>query len=253
MVGWPISTCVEQFSSHCITDSFTFAKTMENFDINPNVFIRFFDVFSLFTNVSFDETLKICSEALYDQSDSQLVVPKNVFVELMKSVTFSVEFSFNSTIYKQTDRVAMRSPLGLALANFFVRYCEEKLFSQTQKPPTYFRYVDNTFGIFDHKAEADEFLTKLNCLHPSFRFAFEKEKEKCLLFFDSYVKRTDVGIETNIYQKPTFTGHYLRCESFSPLKLEISLISTLLRRGLMICAKHRLNEEIEQMKKILKK
>ena len=26
-----------------------------------------------------------------------------------------------------------------------------------QKPPTYFRYVGNTFAIFDHEAEADEF------------------------------------------------------------------------------------------------
>ena len=58
----------------------------------------------------------------------------------------------------------MVSPLGSALANIFVRYYEEKLFSQTQKPPTYFKYVDDTFAIFDHEAEADEFLTKLNSL-----------------------------------------------------------------------------------------
>ena len=56
---------------------------------------------------------------------------------------------------KQMDRVAMRSPLGLALANIFIGYYEEKLFSQMQKPPTYFRYVDNPFAICDHKAEAD--------------------------------------------------------------------------------------------------
>ena len=79
-------------------------------------------------------------------------------------------------MYKQTDGVAMGSPLGPALANIFVGYYEEKLFSLTQKPPTYFRYVDDTFAIFDHKAEADEFLTKLNCLYPSLRFTFEKEK-----------------------------------------------------------------------------
>ena len=42
-------------------------------------------------------------------------------------------------MYKQTNEVAMGSPLGPALANIFVGYYEEKLFSQTQKPPTYFR------------------------------------------------------------------------------------------------------------------
>ena len=54
----------------------------------------------------------------------------------MKTATSSVEFSFNNAVYKQTDGVAMRSPLGPALANIFVGYHEEKLFSQTQKPPT---------------------------------------------------------------------------------------------------------------------
>ena len=242
---------LERFSSHCISDSFTFAKTMQNLDIDPNVFMCSFDVFRLLSNVPIDEAIKICSQALYDQFDSQPVIPKDVFVEFMKCVTSSVELSFNSTMCKQTDKVAMGSPLGPALANIFVGYYEEKLFSQTQKPPKYLRYVDDTFAIFDHEDEADEFLTKLNCLHPSLKFTFEKEKDKCLPFFDVYVERTDIGFETNVYRKSTFIGQYLRWESFSPLKRKISLVSTLVHRALMICTKCRLNEEIERIKKIL--
>ena len=83
------------------------------------------------------------------------------------------------------------------------------------------------------------------------RFTFEKKKGKCLPFLDVYVERTDVGLETSVYRKPTFTGQYLRWESFSPLKRKISLISTLVHRALMICTKRRLNREIEQIKKIL--
>ena len=165
----------------------------------------------------------------------------------MKSATSSVEFSFNNTRYKQTDRVAMESPLGLALANIFVGYYEEKLFSQTQKPPTHFRYVDDTFAIFDDEAEEGEFLTKLNCLHPSLKFTFETEKEKCLPFLDVSVKRTDIGFETSVYRKPSFTGQYLRWESFCPFKRKISLISTLMHRALIICTKRRLNGEIERI------
>ena len=201
---------LERFSSHCISDSFTFAKTMQNLAIDPNVFMCYFDVSSLFTNVPLDETIKISSDALYDDSDLQPLILMDVFVKLMKSATSSVEFSFNNTMYKQTDGVAMGSPLGPALGSIFVGYYEEKLFSQTQKPPTYFRYVDDTFAISDHEAEADEFLTKLNCLHPSLNFTFKKEKEKCLPFLDVYVERTDVGFETSVYRKPTFTGQHLR-------------------------------------------
>ena len=148
-------------------------------------------------------------------------------------------------MYKQTDGVAMGSPLDPALAKIFVGYYEEKLFSQLQKPSTYFRYVDDTFAIFDHEAEADEFLTKLNCLHLSLRFTFEKEKENCV-----HAEKTDIGFKTNVYRKPTFTGQYLRWESFSSLKRKINLISTLVRQALMICTKRRLNGEIERIKKI---
>ena len=42
---------LELFSSHCISDLFTFAKTLQNLDIDPNVFMCFFDVSSLFINV----------------------------------------------------------------------------------------------------------------------------------------------------------------------------------------------------------
>ena len=155
------------------------------------------------------ETIKICSEALYDESDSQPIITNEVFVELMKSATFSVEFSFNNTMHKQTKEVDVGSSLGPALANIFVGYHEEKLFSQTQKPPTCFRYVDDTFAIFDDEAEADEFLTELNSLYPSLRFIFDKEKDKCLPFLDVYVDKTDVSFETRVYRKPTFTGQYL--------------------------------------------
>ena len=142
-------------------------------------------------------------------------------------------------------------PLGPVLANISVGYYEEKLFSQTQKPPTYFRYVDDTFAVFDHEAEADEYLTKLNCLHSSLKFTFEKEKGNCLPFLDVYVERTDSGFETSVYRKPIFTGEYLRWESFSPLKRKINLIYSLVHRALMICTKRRLNGEIEWIKKIL--
>ena len=154
-------------------------------------------------------------------------------------------------MYKQADGVAMGSPLGLALANIFVGYYEEKFFSQTRKSPTYFRYVDDTFAIFDQKAEADEFLTKLNCLHPFLRFTFEKEKGKCLLFLDVNVKRTDNGFEISAYRKLIFTGQYLHWELFSALKCKIGLIFLLVHRALMICIKHKLNEEIARIKKIL--
>ena len=105
---------LEQFSSHCTSDSFTFAKPCKIL-IDSYVFMCF-DVSSLCTNVPLDEIIKICSDAFYDDSDLQPLISKDVFVELMKSATPSVKFSFNNIMYKQTNGVAMGSPLGPALA-----------------------------------------------------------------------------------------------------------------------------------------
>ena len=85
----------------------------------------------------------------------------------------------------------MGLPFGPALADIFVGYHEEKLSSQMKMPPTYFRNVDDTFVILNHKPEADEFLTTLNCLHPSLKLTFEKAKRKCLPLLIVYVERTE--------------------------------------------------------------
>ena len=63
--------------------------------------------------------------------------------------------------------------------------------------------------MFRNEEESDNFFKQLNCLHPSLKFTFEKEKNNCLPFLDVNVERTATGFETSVYRKPTFTGQYL--------------------------------------------
>ena len=108
---------------------------------------------------------------------------KNVFVELMNITTTSVKFSFNNKMYKQIDGVAMGSPLGPALANIFVGYQEEKLFIDNNQPLIYFRYVDDTFAMFEDEFNCNWFLKQLNSLHQSLTFTHEKEVNGKLPFW----------------------------------------------------------------------
>ena len=49
-------------------------------------------------------TETVCSVALCDNSDLQPLIAKDVLVELMKSATSSVDFSFNNAVYKANKR-----------------------------------------------------------------------------------------------------------------------------------------------------
>jgi len=134
----------------------------------------------------------------------------------MQLATSSVEFSFNNSMYRQIDGVAMGSPPGPALANIFVGHQEQKLFNVVNRPLAYFRYVDDTFAVFNNEDDCNAFLSHLNCLHSSLRFTHEKESNHSLHFLDVLLERRDSEFSTSVYRKPTFTGQYLRWNSFIP-------------------------------------
>ena len=75
-----------------------------------------------------------------------LQILENIFIEAIKSATMSEEFTFRNIIYRQIKGVSMRSPLRPALANIFVGFHE--LYGPN-KPIVNFRYVDNTFCLFN--------------------------------------------------------------------------------------------------------
>ena len=247
-----LNPVLQQFSVNCVPDSFTFVKEVNNFTISPSsVFLCSFDISSLFTNVPLAETIQICAETLYNDFLTPPPLPRNVFVELTHLATSSVEFSFNNNMHRQIDGVAMGSPLGPALANISVGYQEVKLFSNTNKPLAYFRYVDDTFAAFNNEDDCNNSFTHLNSLHSSLRFTQEKESNSSLPFLDVLVERQNSDFLTSVYRKPTFTGQYLRWNSFSPTKRKTNLISTLVHRDFMICSKSKLEPELNKIRSIL--
>ena len=61
---------------------------------------------------------------------------------------------------------------------------------------------------------------------------------------DVLVEKNDHEFVTSIYRKPTFTGQYIRWNSFRPMKRKTNLISTLVHRALVICSKSTLQNEL---------
>ena len=170
----------------------------------------------------------------------------------MNVATKSVEFSFKNVVYKQTDEVAMGSSLGPALANIFVGYYKNKLFTSVEKLLLYTCYVNDTFTIFRSEAKADKFFTALNFLHSALKFTTEKEVNQTLPFLDVKIEKDNGQFLTSINRKPTFTSQSICWDSYGPSKRKINVIGTVVHRALAMRSESKLSQELNSIPFILR-
>ena len=197
----------DEHSSHCIRDSFTFARLIQELTFDPTTcFMGSFDITSLFRNVPLEEIINIAADFLFDDIRSTLPFNRGEFVSLIRWATSSVKFSYNDTTFHQVNGVAMGSSFGPILANIFVGFYERRLLNESSTVLIDYRYVDETFAIFPSRLDFEDFLEKLNDLHTSLEFTFETEVERRLPFLDVLVHKTHRCFQTSVYRNPTFSG-----------------------------------------------
>ena len=77
----------------------------------------------------------------------------------------------------------------------------------------------------------------MNNIHANKKFTVETDKDNHIPFLDVLIARTEDGlIKTTLYSKRTFTGLYMRYDSFVPQNLKDSLIRGLINRAWRICS-----------------
>ena len=130
-----------------------------------------FDVKSLFTNVSLDETISIVLRKIYDEGKIETNIPRNVMKELLLLRTKHVHFTFSGDIYIQLDGVATGSPLGSLLANVFMCSLEGAIVPTLKDClMRWKRYVDDTHAYIEPEKdrlrhEETENLSSVNSIH----------------------------------------------------------------------------------------
>jgi hypothetical protein len=187
-----------------VKNSFQFVKISESLRVKPEDLMVSFNVVSLFTRVPTVDSLEILSHHFEED-----------VLALFKHVLTSTYFCSDGQFYKQTDGVAMGSPLSPVIANFFMEDPVKKAREQAiHKPVCWFRYVDDTFVIWPHGQERlREFLNHLNGLHNKIQFTIKIEESQLPFLDIDIYRKTDSSLEHKVYRKPTHTNLYLRQNS----------------------------------------
>jgi hypothetical protein len=213
-----------------------------------------FDVENLFTNVPALEAVNVAKKYLENTGAEATII--SGFVSLLKVCIDQNYFKFNGEYYQQLDGLAMGSPLSPLLAELFMDYFEEKLFSDnsvnTKNIYCWFRYVDDVFAIWTGTdRQLDNFLTTLNTQCKGIQFTCEKEKEGKLNFLDVTVSKTEKKFGYSIFRKTTATDHIIPSDSRHHISHKLSTFHFLLNRLLDIpLSKNAFDQELEIIKAI---
>ena len=119
----------KRMAQHSLKDSFEFVEKIKDIDISGKSLFSF-DVVSLFTNVPLTETISYLCDYI-DCNNLEVGIPTNYLKEILLRCTFNIQFTFDTHIYRQTDGVAMGSPLGPLLADCFMSKLENGILKET--------------------------------------------------------------------------------------------------------------------------
>ena len=180
------------------------------------------DVDSPSTNIPL-EAIDICVNQLF----KTLILVKLLLSENLNNCyclpTKESYFIINGLLYKETEGVAMESPLGPSFAKVFLSYYEKKLVPQlsTKVQTSFYRsYVEDIFVFFKSNDYLKYFQEFLNSCNVNMPFSTGTEK-KFFSFLDVVVIYEQGKFTTRIYGIPTFYGVYSNCESFYPLFINV--------------------------------
>src|ERR1700761_3988663 len=194
-------------SEYTVTDAFSFANEIQQRVDHDKHFMISLAIESLFTNVPVRETIDIILSK-FNPNDSCIYhgFNRKDFQTLLELAVDDSFFSFNNKLYRQTDGVAMGSPLGPLFANIFLSHYESQWLKDSPiKPSLYRRYVDDTLWSIPADSNIQSLMTFMNSRHANMRFTYETESN--IPFIAKTMRHTGLGnnlhgFQTSVYRKP---------------------------------------------------
>ena len=210
------------------------------------------DVQSLFTNVPVDDTIDIILNYAFEHETLQPpCVPKEILRQMLSICTKESPFRCpEGKLYRQTDGVAMGSPLGVLFAEAYMAHVEKEVFSGYATPHIYCRYIDDVFVDIEESAQLEILKSRLEA-NSVLKFTIDTSVNHRLPFLDVDIDASSGKFTTRVYRKPTNTGQCLSGKSECPDRYKKSVISAHVRRALKTCSSWELiHQELERVKQL---
>ena len=227
-------------------------ERLSGYNFTPNSKLVSFDIESLFTNVPLEETIDLATNLVYDSnSNSKPPFGANTFKKLLYHATSGI-FSFDQSLYRQIDGLAMGSPLAPTLSNLFIGVLEHKFLHKSMlNVKLYVRFVDDILAVFEDQ-DHETFHNYLNSWHKNMNFTVEVGDKK-IPFLDIDINVENAILETEVYRKPTNTNLLLNFDSCVPKQWKRGLVQTLLNRAYNVCSNWiKFNTEVDKLVDILR-
>ena len=160
---------------------------------------------------------------------------------------------YKDTLYKQVDGVAMGSPLGPSLANFFLGHIEQTKLFQNHNfyPIVYLRYVDDILAVFEEGTTYHKFFELLNKQHPNLNFTVDEATEHSFPFLNVNIIISGSTVETWVFRKKTHTNVLLNFTAVVPTFWKTGIIKCLLSNARKICTSEVLfKSEVDKLRRM---
>ena len=212
------------------------------------------DVESLFTNVPVKDTIDIIQEFVYNHPElPPLDIPPKILTELLKACTSEAVFRApDNKLYRQTNGVAMGSPLGPLFANAYMCKLENTILENSElRPYLYCRYVDDIFLDIrdqDHLHKLKEEFENCSAL----KFTIELSVQNRIPFLDVDIDGNGVQFKTKVFKKATDAGNCLNAASECPESYKLSVIRSYVRKAIKLSSDWKaLHSELQRVKQVL--
>jgi len=208
---------------------------IQQLSINNGDILVSYDFSSLFTNVSFEETIQLLTDKALTNNwfneTYQLHLSGKDLVDLLRAATKDQLFIFNGQLYEETDGVSMGSPFGPLLANVCMCSIEERLEQEGKMPRYYRRFVDDTLTVMPNKKSAENLFETLSQCHSSVMFTMEIESNGMVPFLGTQLLNKSSHVETKVYVKLTNTGLLLHYKSHVDVRYKRALLRPMFDRA----------------------